>query len=150
MPKADLITQVGHEVLSMSNDSKKAPSPRILIVEKDLDIIVMLADLFKTEGYLVDAVGTGLAALVKVPQKTYSAVILEMNLPDLSGVSVLKALVGLRTYLPVIILTAAVSQELRQECFYNGAFAYFTKPFDFDELKRMVREAVALGRGNQG
>ena len=133
----------------MSNDSKKASSPRILIVDDSLLILTMLTNMLTSEGYLVDAVETGFGALENVSQKTYSAVILDMNLPDLNGLAVLKILAERRPNLPVIMHTGEVSQELKKECLDAGAYAFLTKPCNVTELKRLVREAVASERGNQ-
>jgi len=133
----------------MSNDSKKAQSPRILLIDENPYIVLMLADKLESEGYLVDAVRTGVEALRQVAEETYNAVILDMNIPDIIGTSVQKALAKRYPNLPIIVLTAEGSQKHKQECFDAGAFAFFTKPCNFNELKRVVREAVALGRGNQ-
>ncbi len=132
----------------MSNDSKKASSPRILIVDDDLAVALMLGALLRSEGYLVDTVGSGVEALLKVSEKSYRAVICDIGLHDIRGTFVQKAMAARHPDLPVIMHTAEVSQKLRQECLDSGAFAYLTKPCDFDELKRVVREAVASGHGN--
>ena len=133
----------------MSNNSQKVPSPRILVIENDRDIRMMLADMLKAEGYHVDAVRSGIQTILQVPQKTYDAVILDMGLPDFSGRAVQHAFSAFHPSLPIIVHTGEISLELKQQCFYNGAFAYLTKPCDFGELKRVVREGVASGRGNQ-
>ena len=133
----------------MSNNSKKTPSPRILIVDDSLLILTMLTEILKSEGYLVDGVKTGFGALENVSQETYNAVILDMNLPDLNGLAVLKILAEHHPNLPVIMHTGEVSQELKKECLDAGAYAFLTKPCNVTELKRLVREAVASGCGNQ-
>ena len=133
----------------MSKDSKKASSPRILLVDDDPGILLMLTDIFTSVGYVVDAVRTGVEALHKAPEETYNAVILDMGLPDIIGTSVQKALVHRHPNLPIIILTAGGSQKLKQECVDSGAFAYFAKPCNFDELKKAVREAVGSGKKKQ-
>jgi len=132
----------------MSNDSKKASSPRILIIDDDLAVALMLEVLLRAEGYLVDTVGSGVEALLKISEKSYRVVICDIGLPDMRGTFVQKAVAARHPDLPVIMHTTEVSQKLRQECLDSGAFAYLTKPCDFDELKRVVREAVASGRGN--
>jgi len=133
----------------MSTDSKKASSLRILLVDENPYIVLMLTDTLESEGYLVDAVKTGVEALRQVAEETYNAVILDMNIPDIIGTSVQKALAKRHPNLPIIVLTADGSQKHKQECFDAGAFAFFTKPCKFNELKRAVREAVGSELGNQ-
>ena len=141
-PLTDLITPVGHEILGMSNNSKNTPPPRILIVEDDINIRMMLTAILKAEGYLVDAIRKGAEPLLAIPEKYYSAAILNPGLPEVNSTSVLKAWMILHPNLPVIVLTAEVSQNFKQECLDAGAFAFLLKPCNVDELKRVVREAV--------
>ena len=134
----------------MSNNSQKVLSPRILIIENDRDILMMLADMFKAEGYHVDAVRNGIQSFLQVPQKTYDAVILDMGLPDVSGRTVQHAFSAFHPSVPIIVHARETSLEFKQHCIDAGAFAFSTKPCTLDELKRVVRDAVASELGNQG
>ena len=126
----------------MSDDSKQALSRHILIVEDDMDILMTLRDRLDAEGCHVDAVRSGMEALLKVSEKPYGAVILDMRLPDMSGTSVQKALAARHPNLPIIVLSAERSQKLKQACFDSGAAAYLTKPCDFNKLRTVVRKVL--------
>ncbi len=126
----------------MSTESVRSTTSSILIVDDDPDISEALKDLLEFEGYPVQAVESGAEAIADAKEHRYSAVVLDLGLPDLDGLSVLKTLVELDPKLPVIILTANTTGEKKAEAFRLGAFAYLTKPYDQDELKAALRQAV--------
>src|SRR5438034_11576285 len=75
----------------------------ILIVDDDPDIREALSDRLVLEGYTAQAVGTGGEAIQKVRHERYGAVLLDIGLPDINGLSVLKILTELDSKLPVIV-----------------------------------------------
>ena len=114
----------------------------VLIVDDEPDICLALEDLLQHEGYTVRSVMTGREALHEAEQQPFGAVILDLGLPDLSGFAVLRGLEELDPLLPVIILTASVQDSHTVESLRRGAFAYITKPYNPDELKIILRQAV--------
>ncbi len=126
----------------MSTESIRSTASSILIVDDDPDICEALKDLLEFEGYPVQLVDSGAEAIADVKEHRYLAVVLDLGLPDLDGISVLEALVALDPNLPVIILTANTTGEKKSAAFRLGAFAYLTKPYDHDELKGTLRRAV--------
>jgi PAS domain S-box-containing protein len=116
----------------------------VLIVDDEPDLCLALEDLLQHEGYTVHSVMTGKEALDAAEQSQFGAVILDLGLPDLSGFAVLRGLEEFDPLLPVIILTASVQDSHTVESLRRGAFAYITKPYNRDELKIILRQAVEV------
>ena len=116
----------------------------VLIVDDDRDIRESLTDMLRHEGYLVESAGSGNEALDQAKQRQYGAAILDIQLPDLNGLSVLKVLMELDASLPVIILTGNATSENTIGSLAKGAFAYLTKPYNAQELKAIIRRAVSV------
>jgi PAS domain S-box-containing protein len=121
------------------------PAP-ILIVDDDPDIRESLGDMLAHEGYRVQTVPDGSEALQCVKHQRYSAALLDIQLPDLDGLSVLKVMMELDPDLPIIILTGHASMENTIGSLVKGAFAYLTKPYNKQELTAVLRRAVSVKR----
>lgn len=116
----------------------------VLIVDDDPDIRESLTDMLGHEGYLVHSAASGTDALQQAKQMRYGAALLDIQLPDLNGLSVLKVLMELDAALPVIILTGNATPENTIGSLAKGAFAYLTKPYNSQELKAILRRAVSV------
>ncbi|MBS0171791.1 MAG: PAS domain S-box protein [Nitrospira sp.] len=116
----------------------------ILIIDDDPDIRESLGDMLLHEGYLVESAASGEDALHHATQRRFQAAILDIQLPDLNGLSVLKLLTELDASLPVIILTGNATAENTIGSLGKGAFAYLTKPYNSLELKAVLRRAVSV------
>jgi len=125
-------------------EATKTTPPTILIVDDETDISLALGDQLGNEGYQVEAVETGNAALRRVSSThSYSAVILDLGLPDLDGLTVLQRLHAQDETLPVIILTAHGDQKEKIATLQHHAFAHLMKPYDKQEIIQIVHRAVA-------
>jgi PAS domain S-box-containing protein len=118
----------------------------VLIVEDDPDLSLALSDYLQHEGYTVRSVTTGRQALHEAEEHWFGAVVLDLGLPDLSGFAVLRGLEELDPLLPVIVLTASIQEQYTVEALRRGAFAYITKPYNRDELRILLRQAVDVRR----
>jgi len=118
----------------------------VLIVEDDPDHCVALEDHLRHEGYTAQIARTGKQALHEAEANSFGAVILDLGLPDLSGFAVLRGLEELDPLLPVIVLTASTQEQHTVGALRHGAFAYITKPYNRDELKLILRQAVDVRR----
>ena len=116
----------------------------VLIVEDDPDLSLALEDYLQHDGYTVRCARTGRQALQEAEDHSFGVVLLDLGLPDLSGFAVLRGLEELDPLLPVIVLTASVQEQYTVESLRRGAFAYLTKPYNRDELKITVRQAVEV------
>ena len=118
----------------------------VLIVEDDPDLSLALDDYLQHEGYTVRSVASGRQALQEAEEHSFGAVVLDLGLPDLSGFAVLRGLEEMDPLLPVIVLTASIQEEWTVEALRRGAFAYITKPYNRDELRIILRQAVDVRR----
>jgi two-component system OmpR family response regulator len=112
---------------------------RILIAEDDAVLADGLSRSLRAGGYAVDVVTSGDAADTALTTQTFDLLILDVGLPRLSGLDVLKRLRARNTPVPVLILTAADSVEQRVKGLDLGADDYMAKPFALSELEARVR-----------
>jgi two-component system phosphate regulon response regulator PhoB len=127
-----------------------APPPaRVLVVEDEPDIAALIAYQLTREGFRVETVASGTAALQAVSREVPDLLVLDRMLPGLSGDEVLRALREdeATLSLPVLILTAKREQEDRIEGLELGADDYLTKPFSPREL--VLRVQSILRRSSQ-
>jgi PAS domain S-box-containing protein len=123
--------------------------PTILIVDDDPDIVLVLRDLLKHSGYEVLVASTGAEAIARMKMEPCAAVLLDLMLPDMDGLSVLTLLKEIDPFVPVIMLTAFVEVAKKHSSLTEGAFGYLTKPYDSEELKALIRRAVGVKRLSQ-
>ncbi len=93
-----------------------------------------------------DEVGTGRGAVDKVKEGAWDAVILDLNLPDLPGLDVLKQMKQVRPTLPVIILSLHPVEQFAMRAYQGGASAYLAKDSVTEELIKAVRQVVDGGK----
>jgi DNA-binding response OmpR family regulator len=119
---------------------------RILVVEDEQDLAEGIAAGLRRELFTVDIARDGRAALEKVHvEQGYDAIILDLRLPKLSGMSVLEHLRRERTQTPVLVLTAVDGVDAKLEAFRLGTDDYLTKPFAFAELLARIRALLRRG-----
>ena len=118
---------------------------RILVVEDDMDISNMLKIFFSGQGYEVDVAGRGSQALGKTRENLPHLIVLDIMLPDIDGYEVCRQLrTSTRTsHIPIIFLTQKDERSDKLQGLELGADDYITKPFDIDELKLRVQNAIA-------
>jgi PleD family two-component response regulator len=118
---------------------------RLLVVEDDVDISNMLRIYFNAQGYDVDTALRGSDALEKTRQVMPHLIVLDIMLPDIDGYEVCRNLrLSTRTsHIPVIFLTQRDERSDRLQGLELGADNYITKPFDIEELKLYVQNAIA-------
>ncbi len=118
---------------------------RILVVEDDFDISNMLRIYFQSQGYEVAVAPRGGDALEMCRQQLPNIVVLDIMLPDMDGYDVCRQLRGnLRTkHIPIIFLTQKDERSDKIHGLELGADDYITKPFDVEELKLRVKNAMA-------
>ena len=112
---------------------------RILVVEDDSVLAAALTRALTQATYAVDLVSDGEAANQAVASNAYDLVVLDIALPKLDGLAVLRRLRDRRSQVPVLILTARDTLEDRVEGLDLGADDYMTKPFDLPEFEARVR-----------
>jgi CheY-like chemotaxis protein len=110
----------------------------ILVVDDDKDIRDLLEDRLRGMGYQVETETDGLRALKAAGSGRYSGLILDIGLPSLDGMEVLKQIRQVNERLPIIMVTASGAKETAIKAISLGAQAYLLKPFDVDELGQII------------
>jgi two-component system, response regulator, stage 0 sporulation protein F len=116
---------------------------RILVVDDEAPIREVLTEYFATEGYAVEAATGGVEALTAIRGRRADLVLLDIRMPGLDGVQVLRRIRELDDSVPVIMVTANEDVGLAKETLKLGAFDYIAKPFDFEYLDRAVAAGLA-------
>jgi two-component system, OmpR family, response regulator len=120
---------------------------RLLLVEDDLPLAEALMSLLVSSGYAVDCVHDGEAAKALVAAEQYDLMILDLNLPELDGLSVLRSMRAQGNRAAVMILTARGAAEDRVRGLDLGADDYMAKPFDIREFEARVRSLLRRQAG---
>jgi len=120
----------------------------LLVVDDEPDLRTLYELTLLREGYDLDTAGTVQEALLHLKDRTYSAVITDMRLPDGTGLDVLRWLEENNRREKAIVITAYGSSENAVEALKAGAYDYLTKPVDLKQFRGVV--ASALGRGGSG
>ena len=120
---------------------------RLLLVEDDLPLAEALMSLLVSSGYAVDCVHDGEAARDLVAAENFDLMILDLNLPELDGLSVLRAMLAQGNRAAVMILTARGAAEDRVRGLDLGADDYMAKPFDVREFEARVRSLLRRQAG---
>lgn len=107
---------------------------RILLVEDNLRLSEAIAESLLKAGFEVDPVAEGEGALAAAVNQSYDLVVLDLGLPDMDGLDVLKGLRQRKNTVPVLVLTARDSLSDKIEGLNKGADDYLVKPFEVDEL----------------
>lgn len=118
----------------------------VLIVEDEKDIAAFIERGLHLEGFATEVVGDGESALDQIESNDYDLVILDLMLPKVSGLDVLKKIREEGISIPVLVLTARTSVEDKVEGLDKGADDYLTKPFSFDELMARIRALTRRGQ----
>ncbi|MFF9025330.1 response regulator [Streptomyces eurythermus] len=114
---------------------------RVLVVDDEPQIVRALVINLKARAYEVDAAPDGRTALELAASRHPDVVVLDLGLPDMDGVEVIRGLRGW-TRVPILVLSARHSSDEKVEALDAGADDYVTKPFGMDELLARLRAAV--------
>ncbi|MFD6972434.1 response regulator [Streptomyces sp. NPDC059979] len=114
---------------------------RVLVVEDEPQIVRALVINLKARRYEVDAAADGASALELAAARHPDVVVLDLGLPDMDGIEVIKGLRGW-TRVPILVLSARHTSDEKVEALDAGADDYVTKPFGMDELLARLRAAV--------
>ncbi|WP_030709514.1 response regulator [Streptomyces sp. NRRL F-2580] len=122
---------------------------RVLVVEDEPQIVRALVINLKARQYEVDAAADGASALELAAARHPDVVVLDLGLPDMDGIEVIKGLRGW-TRVPILVLSARQTSDEKVEALDAGADDYVTKPFGMDELLARLRAAVRRAEPSAG
>ena len=119
---------------------------RVLLVDDEEELVDFLAKRLTRKGFAVEPVTSGKAALAAVDNASFDVVVLDLKMPEMDGLQVLKAIKQRAPYTQAIMLTGHGSIDLALESGRSDAFRFLSKPADFDELMHVITEAHAARR----
>jgi FixJ family two-component response regulator len=109
-------------------------SPQIAIVDDDASVLKALTRLLRAHAYRTQAYASARDFLAALPDAVPDCLILDLQMPDMSGLELLQHLAGRGVRIPVIIITAQGDAAVRQRCDSMGAIAFLTKPLQDSAL----------------
>lgn len=115
---------------------------KLLVVEDDNDFAKLIRDWLVARGYLVDCVSTGPEAMAQLKLNQYDLIVLDLNLPGLSGIDVCRTFRQHGGKTPIIMLTGNKTIDDKELGFDAGADDYLTKPFHMRELSARVKASL--------
>ena len=124
---------------------------KIVIIEDEPDTAEMYAEMMRICGYQVEIFFGGKSAVTKIAKQKPAAVVLDIMMPDYSGLDVLNFLKSDRSLsdIPVIIVSAKSLPDEIHEGLDAGANAYLTKPVAFTDLKKAIEEVISISEGGE-
>lgn len=120
---------------------------RILVVEDDRNLLEAIATVLEDEQYHVDKADNGRNGLLLAEKGIYDLLVLDIMLPDLDGISLIKQLRKKADVTPALFLTARDSVESRVQGLDAGADDYLVKPFAINELLARIRSLIRRSKG---
>jgi DNA-binding NtrC family response regulator len=115
---------------------------RILVIDDDEDICLYLKDFLSGEGYKVTTVTKPLEALPEIKDGRHQIILLDVRMPDIDGIQLLREIRAVDSDICVIVMTAFPSVESAVDTMKADAFDYLRKPFELEQLRRVIQRAV--------
>jgi len=122
---------------------------RVLVIEDEKQLLKIIGERLKEEGYATDLVRDGIEGLHFAESLDYDCIILDIMLPSMDGFSVLRKLRARKINTPILILTAKDTIKDKVSGLDLGADDYITKPFSFEELIARVRAMLRRKSGEK-
>ncbi len=119
-------------------------SGKILIVDDQFGIRILLNEVFQKEGYTTFQAANGFQALDIVDKHSPDLVLLDMKIPGMDGIEILKRMKAVDPDIQAIIMTAYGELDMIQEAKDLGAITHFAKPFDIDEIREAVKKYLLI------
>ncbi|WP_170008384.1 response regulator [Bacillus fonticola] len=117
---------------------------KILIVDDQFGIRILLNEVLQKEGYRTYQAANGIQALEIVKEDTPDLVLLDMKIPGMDGIEILKRMKVIDENIRVIIMTAYGELDMIQEVKNLGALTHFAKPFDIDDIRAAVKKHLPI------
>jgi two-component system, OmpR family, KDP operon response regulator KdpE len=123
---------------------------RVLVVDDEPAILRFLRPSLATQGYIVSEAADGKSALEAIRRKSADVVVLDLGLPDMEGLDIIRQLREAGETLPIIVLSSREAEDAKVKALDLGADDYVTKPFGIDELLARIRAAQRHRLQQQG
>ncbi len=116
--------------------------PAILVVDDDEVMRQTLSDVLKKKGYAISTAETGRQTISFIKEQLFDLILLDIRLPDMDGLDVLKDIKEIESDLMVIVMTAYSDVQTAVTAMKSGAYDYIDKPFELEELKILIKKAL--------
>ncbi len=126
--------------------SAAKPTLELLLVDDDAELRSDMANFFSRQGHFVEQCSNGQRALELLERRSFDIVVLDLVMPGMNGLDVLKELQARHTECEVVVLTGEATVETAVEAMKLGAREFLTKPISLKELDRLVRKAYETGQ----
>lgn len=117
---------------------------KILIVDDQFGIRILLNEVLQKEGYMTFQAANGVQALEIAKNNRPDLVLLDMKIPGMDGIEILKRMKEHDSSIAVIIMTAYGELDMIQQANDLGAITHFAKPFDIDDIRNAVKKYLPL------
>jgi PAS domain S-box-containing protein len=134
----------------MSRPDPTVTQEWVLLIEDDADSCDALRILLEDSGFVVETASSGRLGLEAFARRPWDLVFLDLQLPELSGLEVLRAIKAASPVTPVIVITGHGSMATAVDAVNESAFAYLQKPVSFDALLQTATRALARRRREEG
>jgi CheY-like chemotaxis protein len=124
--------------------SKLEKKGQILVVDDEPTLCSMLAKRLSMQGFDVRTANTGAQALASIEKSRPRLMLLDMYMPEMSGIEVIRTLRGRGDMLPIVVVTASRDQALLDECLKLGSFDVISKPVDLDYLDMAILVSLTM------
>ena len=124
----------------------KNAAAQVLIVDDHHQTRESMAFVLHQAGHAVESCSSAAEALNRLAARQYDCLITDLKMPGMSGIELIVELETRRVRLPIVMVTAHASVGTAVEAMRHGAFDYIEKPFDADQLERLVAQAIGHGR----
>lgn len=114
----------------------------ILIVDDDMIVRESMSNWLQEEGYAVDTSEDGLSGLEKIKANNYDLAVVDIKMPGMDGIELLKLSKEIYPDLPILVMTAYASVDTAVQAMKDGAFDYIVKPFDPENVSHIIRRSV--------
>ncbi len=117
---------------------------RVLVVDDDPKVVELLQEFLSAKGYEVITAGDGAEALRKVKEERPHLILLDIQMPKMDGLEVLRQLRAIDKEVGVIMITGVNEQEIGRQAMALGAFDYITKPLDLQYLEQSLWYKITM------
>jgi len=119
---------------------------RILLIDDDPNCLDAIDQILQRDGYETFSTGEGLGAMKIIAENNIDLAIVDIHLPDIDGLHVLHEIKRVRRDLPVMLMTAEPSKELRLASLEAGAYSFISKPINIPSFRQIVAKALESPR----
>jgi FixJ family two-component response regulator len=131
---------------STHSDAVPSGEPVVLVVDDDISVRESLEALIRFGGWRVETFDSARAFLARPPEFAPSCLLLDVNLPDLSGLDLQQSVAAEQSYMPIVFITGYGDVPTTVKAMKAGAVEFLTKPFDTDVMLDAIRGALERSR----